>query len=147
MPHPRTLSALTALAAVALAPAATAAPTKATGVKLTASLTGAAEAPTPGDADGTGMFTGRVNVGQGQLCYTLTSAKLGTLTMAHVHAGKVGVAWPPVVTLKADSPSETCMAVDKATAQKLVSAPGDYYVNIHTSDYPAGAIRGQLMKH
>ncbi|MBC2663951.1 CHRD domain-containing protein [Novosphingobium flavum] len=131
----------------ALAPALSAAPTKATGVTLMASLTGAAEVPGPGDADGTGTFKARLNVGQGQLCYTLTSAHLGTLTMAHIHSGKVGVAGPPVVTLMANAPTETCMAVDKAAAQKIVSMTGDYYVNIHTSDRPAGAIRGQLTKH
>jgi len=147
MLHLRTASLVAVIAATALAPAVSAAPTKATGVELMASLTGAAEAPAPGDSDGTGTFTGRLNVGQGQLCYTLTSAKLGTLTMAHIHAGKAGVAGPPVVTLKTNAPSESCMAVDKAIAQKIVSDPGDYYVNIHTSDHPGGAIRGQLMKH
>lgn len=147
MPHLKTASLVAALAATALAPAVSAAPSKATGVHLVASLTGSAEVPVPGDADGTGTFTGRLNVGQGQLCYTLTSANLATLTMAHIHAGKAGVAGPPVVTLKANSPSETCMALDKATAQKLVAMPGDFYVNIHTSDKPGGAVRGQLMKH
>lgn len=147
MPHCKTASLVAALAATALAPAVSAAPTKATGVPLMASLTGSAEVPGPGDADGTGTFTGRLNVGQGQLCYTLTSANLATLTMAHIHAGKAGVAGPPVVTLTANAPSETCMTVDKATAQKLVAMPGDFYVNIHTNDHPGGAIRGQLMKH
>jgi len=147
MPYPKTLSALAVIAAVSLAPALSAAPTGATGVTLMASLTGSAEVPGPGDADGTGTFAGRLNVGQGQLCYTLTSANLGTLTMAHIHAGKAGVAGPPVVTLRANSPGETCMDVDRDTAQKLVSMPDDYYVNIHTADRPAGAIRGQLMKH
>jgi len=147
MPHLKTASLVAALAATALAPAVSAAPGKATGVHLMASLNGSAEVPGPGDADGTGTFTGRLNVGQGKLCYTLTSAKLGTLTMAHIHAGKAGVAGPPVVTLKASSPAQTCMAVDKGTAQKLVAMPGDFYVNIHTADLPNGAIRGQLMKH
>jgi len=133
--------------AVALASGpAVAAPKKATGVTLMASLSGAVEVP-PGDSDGTGAFKARLNVGQGQLCYTLTSAKLGTLTMAHIHAGKAGVAGPPVVTLKASAPQETCMAVDKAVAQKIVAAPGDYYVNVHTADFPSGAVRGQLAKH
>jgi len=147
MPHRKTAAALALIATTAFAPALSAAPSKATGVHLMASLTGSAEVPGPGDADGTGTFTGRLNVGQGKLCYTLTSAKLGTLTMAHIHAGKAGVAGPPVVTLKASSPAQTCMAVDKDTAQKLVAMPGDFYVNIHTADLPNGAIRGQLMKH
>ena len=137
-------AAVGALVALASGPAA-AAPQKATGVTLMASLSGSVEVP-PGDADGTGSFKGRLNVGQGKLCYTLTSAKLGTLTMAHIHAGKAGVAGPPVVSLKPDAPSETCMDVAKDVAQKIVSAPDDYYVNVHTSDHPAGAIRGQLMK-
>lgn len=147
MPHRKTAAALALIATTAFAPALSAAPSKATGVHLMASLTGSAEVPGPGDADGMGTFTARLNVGQGKLCYTLTSAKLGTLTMAHIHAGKAGVAGPPVVTLKASSPAQTCMAVDKDTAQKLVAMPGDFYVNIHTADLPNGAIRGQLMKH
>lgn len=149
MPGLKTAATLGMIMSASLIPAlsgAAAAPAKATGVKLMASLSGSVEVP-PGDADGTGSFMGRLNVGQGKLCYTLTSAKLGTLTMAHIHEGKVGVAGPPVVTLKANAPATTCMSVDKATAQKIVSAPGDYYVNVHTSDFPAGAIRGQLMKH
>lgn len=136
--------AATMLGAFVCAPAH-ADPAKPTGVSLGASLGGSAEVP-PGDPDGTGMFMGRLNVGQGKLCYTLTSANLGPLTMAHIHAGKAGVAGPPVVTLAADVPTETCIDVDKAVAQKIVAAPADYYVNIHTSDHPAGAVRGQLAK-
>jgi uncharacterized protein (DUF3820 family) len=28
--------------------------------------------------------------------------------------------------------------------RKIADKPGDYYVNVHTADFPAGAIRGQL---
>lgn len=119
----------------------------ATGVQLMASLSGAAEVPGPGDSDGAGAFWARLNVGQGRLCYTLTSSNIGTPTMAHIHAGKAGVAGPPVVTLMGNAPTETCMDVDKETAQKIVSGAGDFYVNIHNADFRAGAVRGQLMKH
>jgi len=151
MSKPAALSAVLALglalpvASVAIT-AADAAPAKATGVKLTASLTGPAEIPGPGDSDGTGTFTGRLNVGQGKLCYTLTSANLATLTMAHIHVGEAGKSGPPVVTLAANAPTETCMDVPKDVAQKIVAGTAGYYVNIHTSDHPAGAIRGQLTK-
>lgn len=141
------LAATAAIGVIAVASFAHAQPMKATGVPLMASLSGGAEVPGPGDADGTGMFMGRLNVGQGQLCYTLTSSNLGTLTMAHIHSGKAGVAGPPVVTLMANSPTETCMMVDKDAAQKIVAMADDFYVNIHTADFRAGAIRGQLMKH
>ena len=112
-------------------------------VMLSATLTGAAETPAA-STDGAGMFMGRLNAGTGQLCYTLTSQKLMAVTMAHIHAGAAGVAGPPVVVLAPSVPSETCISVDKAVAQKLVATPGNYYVNLHNTAYPKGAIRGQL---
>lgn len=136
-----------AVAGLVLSSTAFAAPTKPTGVRLSATLTGAAEAPGPGDPNGRGTFSGRLNVGQGQLCYTLTSSNLATLSMAHIHSGQTGKAGPPVVTLTPNAPTSTCISVPKDIAQKLVAAPGDYYVNLHTSDHPNGAIRGQLTKH
>ena len=110
---------------------------------LTTVLSASAETP-PTGIDATGIFKGRVNPATGQLCYTLTSTNLDTLTMAHIHAGAIGVAGPPVVILSPDVPTETCLAVDKDVAAKLVASPGDYYVNIHTARFPKGAIRGPL---
>lgn len=140
------MAAAAALVVMTATTSAIAAPKKATGVTLMASLSGPVEVP-PGDPDGMGAFNARLNVGQGQLCYTLTSSKIAAPTMAHIHAGEAGKAGPPVVTLQANAPKQTCMTIDKAVAQKLVASPGDYYVNIHTADHPGGAIRGQLMKH
>ncbi len=31
-----------------------------------------------------------------------------------------------------------------ATIKAIRTHPGQYYVNVHTADYPAGAVRGQL---
>lgn len=138
----RKLSILFAIAAstVALAAPAAAAPGD---TPLMAMLGGAAETP-PTAAAGMGMFMGRLNAGSGQLCYTLTSQKLDGLTMAHIHAGAVGVAGPPVVVLAPSVPTETCIAVDKDVAARIIAKPSDYYVNIHSTLYPKGAIRGQL---
>src|SRR5579863_8253010 len=137
---PMGLVALLAGATVMAVPAA-AAPGD---VMLSATLTGAAQTPAA-SADGTGMFMGRLNVGTGQLYYTLTSQNLPALTMAHIHIGAAGVAGPPVVVLAPSVPSETCMAVAKDVAMKIVASPGAYYVNIHNTAYPKGAIRGQLV--
>jgi hypothetical protein len=112
-------------------------------VMLSATLNGAAETP-PTTGNATGMFMGRLNAVSGQLCYTLTSENLPALTMAHIHVGALGVAGPPVVVLAPSVPSETCMAVDKDLAAKITATPGDYYVNVHNTPYPKGAIRGQL---
>ena len=118
------------------------------GVKLSATLTGAAEVPGPGDPDGTGTAVLRLRVGQGQICHTLTAANI-TLpaAAAHIHPGAAGVAGSPVVTLitpDADGSVAGCVNVPRALVKQILMNPAGYYVNVHTSDYPAGAIRGQL---
>ncbi len=37
-----------------------------------------------------------------------------------------------------------CVDVDPALAGRIAASPRDWYVNIHTADFAAGAIRGQL---
>ena len=110
---------------------------------LAATLDGKSETPAASPT-GAGLFKARLFVHDGKFCYTLTSSGLGTLTMAHVHSGAVGVAGPPVFTLLPSVPTETCLKIDPALAAKFASDPASYYVNIHTSDFPGGAIRGQL---
>ena len=117
------------------------------GVKIMANLNGASEVPGPGDSDGMGHFMGTLTPGSGRLCYTLTSSMIGTRTMAHIHTGAAGVAGPPVVTLMANAPAQTCTTITRVLAQNIVSNPDQYYVNIHTADFPNGAVRGQTMKH
>lgn len=138
-----------ALGAAALfALAAPAAAQTDSGRKLSASLSGAAEVPGPGDPDGTGMFDARVNPGTGQFCYTLTAANIDTATMAHIHKGAAGVAGPVVITLMApaDGSSEGCVTIERDLAMALIQMPGDYYANVHNAAYPGGAVRGQLGK-
>ena len=36
------------------------------------------------------------------------------------------------------------MPADPALLEKIKATPGAYYVNLHNSRYPGGAIRGQL---
>lgn len=118
------------------------------GRKLMTSLTGAMEVPGPGDVDGTGKFSATINPGQTQVCYTLSVAKIDKATMAHIHRGAAGVAGPPVVMLKAPAmgSSSACAAVTRALAKELITNPAGFYVNVHNAAYPAGAVRGQLMK-
>lgn len=118
------------------------------GRPLSASLTGGAEKPGPGDTDGTGTFSARVNAGQGQVCYELSVSGIDQATMAHIHSGAAGVAGPVVVALEApaDGSSMACAAVNRDLAQMLIQGPEDYYVNVHNAAFPQGAIRGQLSK-
>lgn len=113
-------------------------------VKLGATLTGPNE-PAGGDADGTGTFVVEIDPDAGDFCYTITSAKIGAPTMAHVHTGATGVNGPPVITIDAKGNDE-CMAVEPDVLKPIVAAPENYYVNIHNAEFPGGAIRGQLVK-
>ena len=82
-------------------------------------------------------------------------SKITAPTAAHIHEGRAGVAGPVVVlffqpgTNAASLPDTLssvagCVDVDPALARRIAANPRDYYVNIHTADFAAGAIRGQL---
>lgn len=115
---------------------------------LTATLTGHAEVPGPGDPDGSGTASIRLTGGEGRLCFELTAKNIILpATGAHVHQGGASVAGPVVVPLSppdAGGSSAGCVSVDRALVAAILANPAGYYANIHTSDYPAGAIRGQL---
>ncbi len=118
------------------------------GRPLTATLTGTAEVPGPGDADGSGTATIRLNPGQGKVCFVLTASNI-TLpaTGAHIHIAPAGTAGPIVVALSppdATGVSGGCVSASRTLIKAILQNPSGYYVNIHTSDFPAGAIRGQL---
>lgn len=115
---------------------------------LAATLTGHAEIPGPGDPDGSGTASIRLTGGEGRLCFALTARNI-TLpaAAAHVHRGGAAVAGPVVVPLSppdASGRSEGCVAVDRALVAEILANPSGFYANVHTSDFPAGAIRGQL---
>jgi hypothetical protein len=139
-----TLSAFAALLLSGIAPAMAGEG----GRKLSTTLTGAAEIPGPGDSDGKGSVTIRVNPGQSQVCYELAVSNIDTATAAHIHTGAVGVAGPVAVmlTAPASGTSSGCAQISRDLAKELIRSPQNYYVNVHTATYPNGAIRGQLAK-
>ena len=149
----KTLTATLALSALAPALAACATigaaadPTH-TGTPLIATLDGKAEVPGPGDANGTGEFSGWFDPAMGRICYTLGVASLTNPTMSHIHRGAAQVAGPPVVVLAnpAQNIADTCQPVAPALVSEIVANPAGFYVNVHTKEHPSGAIRAQLMR-
>jgi len=138
-----------ALAAALAAGAAVPALAQQGGHPLMAMLSGANEKPTPGDPAASGMAHVTVNPGQNQVCYELMVEKLAQPTMAHIHKGGPNEAGPVALALSPPDPaghSKACVAADPALAKDLVQNPGDYYVNVHSAQFKAGAIRGQLAK-
>lgn len=149
--RPRRPLVAAALAAGALlTPALVAAPALAGhgngGRPLSTELTGEAEAPGPGDPDGTGTAFLRVNPGQERICYELTVMGIEPALAAHIHEAPAGEPGPVVVPLEAptDGSSSACADVDRALALDILKNPADYYVNVHNMPFPGGAVRGQL---
>jgi len=116
--------------------------------RFATALTGAAEVPGPGDPDGSGKAILELSPAQNHLCVKLHVENIQPATMAHVHIGVAGQAGDAVVEL--DPPtkgtSSTCKDIPENLTQALLKSPADYYVNVHTADFPKGALRGQLKK-
>ena len=152
MTHALTLSLLAS--SLAVAAGAWAAPVVENGKRFTIPLTGAAECNAGGtcnlgDPDGSGEANLVVNVGQNRICYELTVRNI-TLpaSAAHIHIGaanSAGGVSQGLIPPNSQGTSSACIDnVDRDLLNKLVSDSGNYYVNVHTSDFPAGAVRGQL---
>lgn len=118
------------------------------GQALTTGLAGAAEVPGPGDPNGSGTATIRLQAGEGRLCFQLAVTNVTLPTAgAHVHSGAAGIAGPVVVPLTPPDASGTsvgCVTVDRALVAAILANPAGYYVNVHSGDFTAGAVRGQL---
>jgi hypothetical protein len=123
------------------------------GRQLTTELTGAAEVPGPGDPDAFGTAAVTLNQGLGDVCFELSWENIdGTVFAAHIHSGTVEEAGPVVVTLftgafsGTDTASDCVEGVDSALVKAIRQEPTSYYVNVHSTQFPAGAIRGQLSR-
>lgn len=140
------------LSAPAAAHAASVSDDGSSGRPLAAELSGANEVgATPGafvgDPDGMGTANVTVNVGQGELCYDIAFTGVAPI-FGHVHVGEAGVNGPVVITLAAvagaDGVAAGCVDAPRELLRDIVRDPSAYYVNIHSDEFRAGAIRGQL---
>lgn len=116
--------------------------------RLTATLAGAEEVPTPGDPDATGTATVNLDVTKRNLCYEVSVQKIDAPVGMHIHEGERGESGSIVVPLKTPTASDTtttgCTDVDATVIGRIAASPGGFYVNVHTEAYPQGAVRGQL---
>jgi hypothetical protein len=141
--HARLL--MTAAAALALAGCETVA--ESVDETYSAMLQGSQEVPGPGDPDGSANAEVTIVDAVDNVCYEINDVRgISPATAAHIHRGASGVAGPPVVTLQAptDGESQGCIQAPEAIADEIEANPSGFYVNVHTADYPNGAIRGQL---
>ena len=124
------------------------------GRPFSTTLTGAQEAPGPGDPNATGQAEIVLNQGQKQVCFDISWADVdGVVFAGHIHIAPVGSPGPIVVPLftgsfaGTDTVSGCVQGVDKALIKAIRQDPAAYYVNVHSQpNFPGGAIRGQLGK-
>lgn len=130
-----------------------------------APLSGAEEVP-PNDSTATGQAIFKLSRDGQTLEYRLITANIENVTQAHIHLAPAGVNGPVVAWLYPDGPpaqlipgrSNGVLATATITAGDLVGSlvgadldvlvdamrDGGAYVNVHTSQFPAGEIRGQI---
>jgi CHRD domain len=110
-----------------------------------AGMNGSKEVPGPGDSNGSGQAVVSIDTTAGEICFELEVRNIEPAIAAHIHEGEKGVAGPVVVPLTPPtSGSSTGCVVDPTQAQAIANDPSGYYVNVHTADFPDGAVRGQL---
>ena len=69
------------------------------------------------------------------------------VTAAHIHNGAVGINGPVVFPLGGTTGSTSYTSHDMfvfTEPQEALFLAGNYYVNIHTVEFPGGEVRGQL---
>jgi hypothetical protein len=130
-----------------------------------APLSGGEEVP-PVDTIARGLATFQLSRDGTELRYRLIVANIENVTQAHIHLAPAGVNGPVVVWLYPDSspaqliPGRTdgVLATGTITADDLVGQladepldalvdlmrKGNTYVNVHTSQFPPGEVRGQI---
>ncbi|MFF4275831.1 CHRD domain-containing protein [Streptomyces sp. NPDC001536] len=126
------------------------------GTILAASLRGANEVPVQGgpavnDKDGAALEF--IKVKGDKVSVAVTWRGTGKPTLLHIHQGAKGTNGGVKVDFtkllekaKGHSVTGTVKVKDGALLDALKSDPGAFYANLHTAEFPGGAVRGQLHK-
>ncbi|NGO76917.1 CHRD domain-containing protein [Streptomyces sp. YC504] len=126
------------------------------GTILAASLNGANEVPNDegkavGDKDGAALQF--VKVSGDKVSFAVKWRGTAKPTALHIHQGAKGVNGGIKVDFtkllsyaKGHSATGTVTVEDQALLDDLTSNPGGFYANLHTAEFPGGAVRGQLHK-
>lgn len=107
-------------------------------------LTGAKEVPA-NDSEATG--TAKLVYNKDTKVFVLTvTHNIANPTAGHIHMGAVGENGEVIFPF--DSPKSPISLTSSALTDEQITAlnNGEFYVNIHTEEFPGGEIRGNLMK-
>jgi len=118
-------------------------------ITFTAFLNGASEVPSTAS---TGSGSSTLTYNQDTKIFTISTSYTGltgTATASHIHRGAVGTAPASNIifgftNVNVSPIVYTSSAITAAQEADLLA--GLWYVNVHTVTYPAGEIRGQLVR-
>jgi hypothetical protein len=111
-----------------------------------------------GDRDATGTAIFQI-VDEQTVCYGFTLDNADTPQVVHIHRGAANVNGDPVITFAnvpknaegqpsgdpgASSGCKTLTPEEQEALARIQANPRNYYVNMHTQEFPDGAVRGQL---
>jgi hypothetical protein len=112
-----------------------------------------------GDPGGSGTADLTVDLRSGTVCYDIVVTGIGEPTEpaagignAHIHSFSQGGAiavdleteFVPVVGEADTYQAIDCVTAKRAALVRILLHPADYYVNVHTTAFPGGAVQGSL---
>lgn len=106
-----------------------------------------------GDADG--QATAFVRAYGSKVRYSIKFSNIAAPTKGHLHANRVGLNGPVAVDVfgAPDGLSQTINGIagivtrlDRTTVKTIAKYPTRHYLNIHTTEFPDGAVRGQFFR-
>ena len=103
------------------------------------------EVPPSSGNTATGSAVFRLNQGQKEICFDITTRGLtGPVLNDHIHKAEAGINGGVVVNL--GGALSGCVTVDADLIKAIRKNPTGYYLNLHTAANPGGEVRGQLEK-
>jgi hypothetical protein len=121
--------------------------------KFAADMRGSNETP-PNSSTATGSALVTVDTSNNTLTFDIATTGIGNPTLAHIHPGAAGVAGNPLITFATSSAAFTngrtsgtvsIATLDATQLNNLLTNPSAFYVNVHSSAFGGGEIRGQLV--
>ena len=115
-----------------------------------ATLSGAQVVSSPGDPDGYAKAELTVTDELNQVCYDINDKSgLGPITSVTINRGARGSTGKVVLRLREANEGgyKNCVKRAEWLEDSFEKSPGAYFVQIATSEFPNGAIRGQFSKN
>jgi hypothetical protein len=114
-------------------------------------MIGSQEVPGPGDPDGFASGKLWLNPAPPIVNYDLTYTNLDTLSLMHIHTGIAGASGAPLIDLDVTTTGGPGTVIGSSTGttddvNAVLANPSGFYINLHTSVFPGGAVRNQVKR-